>query len=511
MARFLAIDWDQQQVRVVEANVGGGKVRIVRAAAWPGEGMPTPANAEEMGRRLRQRFGEAGIAPAPVLACVGRDRVILKEISYPPVPLPEEPALVRFQVVKELTEAVEDVVIDYVPTSDPQPSGQRHALVLIARRDLLMTYQATCRAAGLRLQALTAQPFGIAACVEQLGRAGVLAPPPAPAGAAVAVLALAESWAEFCVVRDGTLLFARSLNPGAALADEVRRNLAVYAAQANQRPVRSLYVADSGEHAVLRERLQGLVKIPVHAFDPFLDVERPELPAKQRGAFAGAAGLLYAYGQQKALPIDFVQPRQPRAARTFSIAQIAVAAAVLFVLVSSALGGGYLWIHAPDAEIAELNRQRDDRDSKIPPGSAEQEKSFNAVRDWVNTNVVWLDELYDLTAVFPEPTNTQLREFRAEPLAKANSKEKDLVAKMSIRGVTREGDRPIDELRKNLGNLVAGYKIDPKKINPNTSTDRSNFSQEFRLELQTRKRSPASYKELDLRAPGSVAAAALTK
>ncbi|HZT81201.1 MAG TPA: pilus assembly protein PilM, partial [Gemmataceae bacterium] len=282
MARFLAIDWDHKQLHVVAATVHRGAVKIQQARAWAVEHVPNPAQAEELGKLLRERLKEAGIAPAPVLACVGRDRVILRDIRYPAVPDAEEPAVVRFQAVKELTDPPDEVVIDYTVTSS---GPERRALALIARRELVEAYQALCRAAGLRLAGLTPRPFGIARCLQRLAGTSVLTPAPEPADAPVAVLAIGEHWAEFCVARGESLLFARSMVVGPGLAGEVRRNLAVYAGQAPQLPLKAVYIAGGSEHAPFRERLADLIGLPVYSFDPFAGVERPELPLGVRGGF----------------------------------------------------------------------------------------------------------------------------------------------------------------------------------------------------------------------------------
>ena len=97
MPRFLALDWDNQQLQVVAATLRAGRVHIQRAAAWKEERSPNPAEAAALGRVLRERLKEAGIPPAPVLVCIRRDRIILNEVSYPSVPAHEEPAVVQFR------------------------------------------------------------------------------------------------------------------------------------------------------------------------------------------------------------------------------------------------------------------------------------------------------------------------------------------------------------------------------------------------------------------------------
>ena len=81
----------------------------------------------------------------------------VKEIRVPPVPDSEEPAVVRFQAIKELTDSPEDVIIDYTINMLPSTSlsGDRKAVALIIRKEVLDSYQVLCQAAGLKLAALT--------------------------------------------------------------------------------------------------------------------------------------------------------------------------------------------------------------------------------------------------------------------------------------------------------------------------------------------------------------------
>src|SRR5271170_5962655 len=148
MSRFIAIDWDQNHLHIVAADVRGGTIKIQRAFVWHEQQSPNAADAEALGKLLRERLREAGIAPAPVIVSIGRDRVILKDIRHPPVPEADEPALVRFQAVKELTEPPDEVIIDYTPMGDRRAPGERRALAVIVRRDILNTWKKICHAAG---------------------------------------------------------------------------------------------------------------------------------------------------------------------------------------------------------------------------------------------------------------------------------------------------------------------------------------------------------------------------
>ena len=83
--------------------------------------------------------------------------MILKDLRFPAVGAGEEAGVVRFQVFKELTDAPEDVVIDYVTVSAPGAAEQQ-ALGVVIRREILATYQQLCQGAGLKLAALTLRP-----------------------------------------------------------------------------------------------------------------------------------------------------------------------------------------------------------------------------------------------------------------------------------------------------------------------------------------------------------------
>ena len=365
MSRFLAIDLEPQGLFVAAGTAKGGVARVEQALAWvPGADHGPPAlaadTAKAIGEQLRDRLKAENIAPAPALVCVGRDRVIFREVSFPDVPPAEEAAVVRFQVLKELPENPDDLVLDYTPLPDPAPDGQRRATVVVIRKDVFAAVQAMCAAAGLRLAAVTPRPFAVAAGLSAAVAAGEADPPPDDTDPAVATLG--PGGGEFTVLRNQAVAFTRSV-PGqvvgndALLASELKRNVAVYP---GPRPVGVVYVAEpqgrlGGWTAKLRRAKFGLT---VKAYDPH--ATSPAAVADElRGRFAAAAGLLAAKAAD-AVPINFAAPRQPRrqADPKKRLLVGAGVAAALLLLAGTAVG--YTVLDAADTRLAALNQEKAD-------------------------------------------------------------------------------------------------------------------------------------------------------
>jgi hypothetical protein len=482
LARFLALDWDHKQVHLVSAKVGKGGVRIERALTWQDERSPNPADAESLGEQLRDRLKAENIAPAPLLVCVGRDRVIVKEVRHPVVPANEEPAVVRFQAVKELTDPADEVVIDYV-SAGPPDAGQARSLVLVLRRELLGTYRTLCRTAGLKLEAITPRPFGVVSGLRDAMGKSPATPAPDPADAAVGVLTMTERWAEFCVLRGDRLVFARTVTPGASLAGELRRNLALYAGQSHQHPVRALYVAGGSDLA----RLQETLAIPVYPFDPLAGVSEAELPPAGRAGFAGAAGLLHVQAAAAGVPINFAHPKEPRPAKDPNQKRYVVAAAVAATILLLAVAACAVHLQMLDSDETALRVTQADLESQVQ--RLEEDKArHKAVEDWTRSDVCWLDELYDFTSLFPEPDSIRLKVFSGEPQDRSKTHQ----AQLQLTGVTTYDDklmrRLTSELRKDPFYSV---KVpDPGR----NSEDRFQFPVEFKMKVEVKKRAPGEYK-----------------
>ncbi|MFO0879230.1 MAG: hypothetical protein U0840_17940 [Gemmataceae bacterium] len=505
MARFLALDWDQNQLHVVAAEIHKGVVRIKRVGLWRDTQLPNPAVAEELGKSLKERLRTLNIPPAPVLACVGRDRMIVKDIRFPAVPAAEEPAIVRFQTVKELTDAADDVVIDYV-TAGGTPGGEQKAIALVIRKEQLSAYSLLCEAAGLKLAGLCPRVLGVAACLRKVLGTTVVTPAPTPPDGIIAVVNIGEKLAEISILRGETFLLTRAVPNGPNLAGEIRRNSAVHGGQLPNQPVVAVYVTGHGA-AELRQRLGEHLEQPTYFFDPFAGNEAGEaaegaaagsgatdagtgstgevssLPVTTRGTFAGAMGLLHLQASANALPVNFVAPRQPRAVTNpnYRLIRLGVLIAVALFVGLFALGRV---LHASwAADLDQLESQRAALEKQLNE-SRENGKRLKAIEEW--DTVVWLDELYELTARIPDVNALRITNINAEPLTR-NPKSR-AVAKATLKGKLLSSSnprRPLDQLVSQF-NKEGFYSTEAPKVEKD----------EFTLVVYFERRSPSDYKAL---------------
>jgi hypothetical protein len=420
VSRYLAIDLDPAGLFVVAGTARGGAARVDHALAWTSDtdGGPPPLAADTakvIGDQLRERLKAGGILPGPAVVAVGRDKVILKEVRYPKVTPAEEPALVRFQALKEITESPDEVVLDYAPVANGAADGEQRALAVVLRKDVFAAIQTACAAAGLKLAGVSPRPFAIAAGLTRAIGAGS-APTPNDPDDAIAVLTLGAGGGEFAVVRHGEVAFTRAVPAPVVASDpmlvaEVKRNLAVYAGQNPGHPVRAVYVAEAGPMGWVA-RLRAALTVAVHPYDP-LDGTAAAVAEHTRGRFAGAAGLL-AGRAAGSLPINFAAPRQPKVEADPKRKVLTIAALAFLLLVIIGGGGGWLMLQAADEKVNTLNQKKQTLQKQI--GDLEPtRKQLEAVEQWQAREVVWLDELYDMSDRYPTG-DLDLTQWAATPI-----------------------------------------------------------------------------------------------
>lgn len=515
MARFLALDADAHGLFVAAATLkSGGGVAIEQALAVTDEiGPPTPANAAALGSRLKALLREAGIKPAPVLVCVGRDRIIPKVVRHPPSSPAEEPAVVRFQALRDLTESPDDVLMDYTPVGEPT-LGERQALAVFVRKEVVQAARQLCEAAGLRLAAVTPRPFAAMAAARNAFATGAASPPDDPAGP-IAVVTLGDRGGEFTVGRNGDLSFSRTIPTHAlagepALVAELKRNLAVYAGQNPAAPVEAVYLAEpDAPGSGWAGRVRAALHLPVYAFDP-LSGSTAQVPAVLRGRFAGPVGLLAARSATAALPINFVQPRQPRAepGKARPRLLLAALAGVLFLAMGGVLA--FLQIEKAGRAVRDRIAQRDDLDSQLKQFEADR-KRLEAVDELAQRQVVVLDELHDLTDRVPDVGNVKVTEFdlaalpppkketrpgAPAPAARRNAPPPPVA---TLKVALRSSD-PVAAQRVHDALRTDRYYVDVKRTQGGTSA--ADRGQSVIIAAQVLHRKPGEYtRTLDVRAP----------
>ncbi len=505
MARFLAVDVDHDTLHLLTATVKGTQVKIEQAISFREAEPLTTANATQLGQRLREHLKDNEISAAPLVACVGRDRLILKDVKFPAsVKSAEEPALVRFQTVKEITDGPDSVIIDYCPLPKQSSPNERHAVAVVVKKEVVQTYRQLAEAAGLKLIGLTARPFAASAGLEQAVQSGAVLGPERDDDA-LALLTRGERWGEFTVVKQGEVVFSRTLsNPALAteraLIGELKRNLTVYAGQHPGEPIQALYVAEASGPTGWSGRVAHGVPVPVHTFDPLAGVPN-EIEPSAHAHFAGLTGLVALHSRSRsALPVNFLSPREPAPERDPNQRLLLIVASIMGLLMI----GGILYslkVQSDlDAEVAVLQAQKSNLDRELGKLSNDR-KRLDGVQEWQDREIVWLDELYDLVASFPDPKHARLKQWRGVPMLRTSNRNRNrrpatesqraYVASSEIEVATDRSERAV-ELMMEL-TQDDHYAVGPRGSRTSPRGRSSNLRLEYTLKWQIKPRPPEEY------------------
>jgi hypothetical protein len=125
----------------------------------------------------------------------------------------------------------------------------------------------------------------------------------------------------------------------------------------------------------------------------------------------------------------------------------------------------------------------------------DDERRIKAIGEWTAAEIVWLDELYDLTDRVPDINALRVASVTGIPLTPtANNPH---MARMEIKGVTSDDPKYVNTL---MDRLVADgyYRVEPKDVTQNSmlGIDRKRYPQQFVVRLDVRPRPPQRYLRL---------------
>jgi hypothetical protein len=357
---------------------------------------------------LRALLDDVRSGRAVTLVGVDRSNVEVLSLTLPPARESELPELVALQVFRESQASEEDAIVDFVtlgetgaqrPSDGSAPPTQVMAAVLSKAH--LEKLQDTCNGGGVRPARILLRP---------LAAASLFARRVSPTESVCLLVSLACDEADLNVLVDGRVVFQRTvrLPEGVSeeviaqrLAAEIQRTLLVaQQGPLGSSPVERVFVfGGTEENQQLAEAISGELGFAVSVVDPFeiTDVPDDGLP-EHPGRFAALVGMILdeSYASHA---LDFLHPKRPPP--PVDRRRIVAAVASAIVLAVAALGY-WTWseVSAADDDVRRLSAELQDRNDLVKRGAG-QRRLVEAVREWESGEIVWLDELRDLSVRFP--------------------------------------------------------------------------------------------------------------
>jgi hypothetical protein len=438
LAAWLVLDWDQDQFHILSAQSSRRGVQITQAISWPHSEPLIASSADRVGKALRDFLKSQKFASAPVIVGIGRDRIFLKELRFPPIAAHEEASLVRFQTGKEMAEAVDNYAVDYAHLAND--NTERHVMTVAVRRDIIATLQTLCQSAGLKLHAVTPRLFGVA---QVLARSIQPEASSLTAKQLNVVLLIGQRWAELCCFQGERLLQSQALANGPLLAGEVKRNLAVFQAQhaasVDLTGPDVLYVFGGDAKTLLN--LETSQSMPMRSLDPLKQEPDVAATVKNPADFAGAVGLAALWSIETSRPVNLASPKRQSAPVSVTRQRLTLYGAVAAAALIFVIGCMWYTLSNKRAQIAALTTQRLEQESFLT-ANAQERAELDAYKDWEQSTVPWLDEMYDLTARFPFKQGFRVNEFGASTTGSKKNAKDGFVGRITLKGITPKTQDP---------------------------------------------------------------------
>ncbi len=414
------VDFDADRLTALHAEIAPGSVTLrswLTASAPESLALDKP---DAVGTWIDQQLEAASIARGQLIFSMGRSDVVLKRLSFPTgaagVAPDELAGMVRLQMARQLTMAIDSAAIDYVPIGDPQHPGADGNVSVIAAAmpgDRIEWCRNVAKNVGFKLARVSLRAFGAAALVREQSQRHERP---------VIAVALGFRTAEFAIVEDGHLVYARATDTGRPsseaeldayaerVAVELRRTWTSYRMTAPGEVTPMVAVLAEGNLAravgdrcaAAVEGASEVIPWPSHV-DALAGVGTAD-----KAAITPLVGILHEIATDQPA-IDFAHPRRApdRRAATRQKSLLGVLGAIVL------LGSG--WAIAT-IQLGSLRSQLDKLQSQESTLRSDLDKflidhaRLNHMETWSGSRVDWLAHLETINRQLPDPRQSLLDE-----------------------------------------------------------------------------------------------------
>ena len=457
--RLLALEWNDDEARLVVAESRGEGVTIEQAFAVSLK--PRQPDAEQaevnVGERIAAALAARAVGRIDALVAVSRSDVEMRQFSLPPAPDEELPELVRFQAMREFGALEDDWPLDFVPL-DGLPDQPRKVLAAAVDPQLVERMRQTCQTAGVKPRRMILRPGAAASLLcrhrdTDDGKVRLL------------VDVLADE-ADLTVIVDRKAVFVRTARLSGdplevaeharVLLAEIRRTMVAAQNQLGGRRIDSISVCGSGpRNTALAARIEKELLTPTSSFDPLsgltLGRELRSAPPDRPDRFAPLLGMVLDELDRTPHAIDFLNPRRPprpvSQRKKYATAGLAVAFVVALLM---------LWDHlekrALEREIQDLTAQSASWDEPIKRATKLGDAA-DEIGGWTDAEVAWLVELRRLSDKFPPAKQAMLTQLLMGPSSHGG----EMRGEMRLEGLSQSA-ADIDAMEKALRDSYHGVE-----------------------------------------------------
>jgi len=482
MAEYLALDWDDQRLVGVIAQVAskGVEVRALLDFTWAEGEMPSE-QPEAAGKRLRAELDKISAPNGSVIVSLPREEAIVRLLELPECSDDELPELVRFQAVTRSAVPLDKLLLDYLPLPTLHDVAGRRVWMATIGKPVADRVQAILSAARLEASAISLSSLGAAELVaHQPGIATSAADPATLIVSRVDLrVEITAIWQNRIVLMHAATLSSHD-SPEAqisqVLAETSRATVALSSAAPSLEIGAGWLIGPPGDSTLadmLAERLGFKFHVLTDpAGTPGLSAEANSALAKSPLAWA-PLGLLLGQAAPRVDSIDFLHPRRqhPKPDRRKLYIGLAAGAVVLLLVgIWFAIQRRVWQLDDKIADITASNQKAQDLLKKNAPLL----ETAGWVEDWTRRDIDWLEQLRAIEQAKNGADKLYLTTFDA------NVGARNTLATIVAAGRAKL-PTDVEEIEDRLVEL--GYRVNPKEISEDTTDPLYPVKIDLNLEL----------------------------